>query len=479
MVLEQVVAGVLLVGVSALYWREHRRNQQLIQSAEAEQQQQQEKLSDLSRRFNDHAKDPVTGLLGFKLLEDRITQAIKDCARYKFVMGVMHVDIDNFQLINDAMGREAADQVLCEIGERLESCIRQVDSISRKNKDRFVVLLTQLARQETAVMVVQRMFQVLAEPIVVNNEQLSVTIGVGLSFYPTDGVTVADLSQHAEQALIKAKERGKNKYNFYQERLQNESQRELYLNNSMSSESCLNELDIVYQPIVNVAEQKIMCTEAQIVWNHPTVGKVSESELFMYAVQQGKLNEITLRTLKTATQKFMQWREVGLKTEMLAVSVALKQLEKTNFIYKISQTLQDNNFPPQSLLLEINHCDTPVSLDILEKSFNMLRYLGVKIAITDFGSGLFPLRYLNAFDVDYAKLDMSIISPVGGDEQSQRLAKAVVDFGAAMQIHLIASGVEEESQAEILKQLGIALQQGKLLGEPLSEQDMVGRMTSV
>lgn len=479
MLLLQVVTGLLLAGVGVLYWRERRRHQQLIQSAQAAQQQQQEKLTDLTRRVNDNAKDPVTGLLGFKLFEDRTTQAIKDCARYKFVMGVMQVDIDNFQLINDAMGRKASDQLLCEVGERLESCIRQVDSITRKSKDRFVVLLTQLARQETAVMVVQRIFRALSEPMVINNEQLSVTVGIGLSFYPTDGVTTGDLLQHAEQALIKAKERGKNKYNFYQERLQNESQRELHLNNSMSSGSCLNELDMVYQPIVNVAEQKIICSETQVVWNHPTVGRVSEHELFMYAVQQGKLNEITLHTLKIATQKFMQWQEVGVKPEMLAISVALKQLEKTNFIYKISQTLQDNSFPPQSLLLEINHCEMPVSLDILEKSFNMLRYLGVKISITDFGSGLFPLRYLNAFDVDFAKLDISIINPVNGDEQSQRLAKAVVDFGAAMQIRLIASGVEEESQAEILKQLGITLQQGKLLGEPLSEQDMVGRMTSV
>src|SRR5690606_3869517 len=172
---------------------------------------------------------------GWQVFEDRANQAIKECARYKFIMGVMYVDIDNFNLINEALGHESSNQVLCEVAERLETCIRQVDSISRQGKDTFVVLLTQLARQETAVIIVQRMLQALSEPFLVNDQQLSVTACVGLSFYPSDGVTVIDLMQHAEYAMLMAKTQGKNKYQFYQQRLQAESQRELQLHNSLSS----------------------------------------------------------------------------------------------------------------------------------------------------------------------------------------------------------------------------------------------------
>lgn len=242
MLVLQTITGLLLVVTAFLYWRERSRNQRLQRDTDASHEVQSKELTDLQKRVRVYAKDPVTGLLGWQVFEDRASQAIKECARYKFIMGVMYVDIDNFKLINEALGHEAANQLLCEVAERLETCIRQVDSISRQGKDTFVVLLTQLAKQETAVIIVQRMFQALSEPFVVNGQQLTVTMCAGLSFYPADGVTTIDLMQHAEYAMLMAKAGGKNTYQFHQQRLQAESQRELRLYNSLSSGAFLDEL---------------------------------------------------------------------------------------------------------------------------------------------------------------------------------------------------------------------------------------------
>lgn len=471
--------GFITIILTVLYIHARFRFYQYARSQRKEQAALQDELKALQQRMNLSTRDPVTQLLGWQLFEDRVNQGIKECARYQFIMGVLYVDIDNFKMINSAIGQEAANALLLETAERLQSCIRQVDSIARQGKDTFVIMLAQLAKQETAAIIIQRMLQALAQPFTVNDNALSVTVCIGAAFYPADGLTAAALMQNAEYAMLLAKSRGKQRYQFYQENLHADSQRELAVYNSLSSDLFLDELKVFYQPVMNVEQQAMFCVDTHIVWKHPVLGEISAEELFIHADKQNKLNKITERVFALACCEFQRWRQIGLKAQTFAIPVWLKQLESTPFVYRLSQIMQEHKIQPSWVMLEIHESRTPVSLDILEKSFNMLKYLGVNIAIDHFGSGSFSLRYLKLFSVNYLKLDSAMIGDIVENDATRVIVKAITLFAATLSLEVIASGVESQDQASVLLELGVSLMQGKLLSEPLSDTEMAGKMTNV
>lgn len=442
-----------------------------------EQVYMQGEYNSLQTKFQYQSRDPVTRLAGWQLFEDRVNQGIKECARYQFLMGILYVDIDNFKLINKAMGYEAGNALLLETAERLQQCIRQVDSITRQGKDTFVIQLSQLARQETAAIIIQRMLQSLAQPYIINGNSLTITACIGASFYPNDGVTTGELMHNAEFAMLLAKGCGKQHYEFYQKSVQTDSQRELGLYNSLSSESFLDELVLMYQPVMNVAQQSLFCVDTLVTWRHPAYGSISAEELFLFADKQRKLNKITERLLIEGCKKIHHWRTIGLNPQLLGIPVWLKQLENTQFIYRMSQILQEQKLDPALIVLELQECAAPVSLDILEKSFNMLKYLGVKIAVDKYGSGVFALRYFKIFSIDFLKLDPFLISDIVQNEQTRLIVKAIAVFAEAMLLNVIAEGVESQEQAQVLQESGINLQQGQLLGAYLSEPEKTDKMT--
>lgn len=479
MVTALVLSSLLSVALAALYIHAHYGFSLSERRHIADNAALQAQIKTLQEKLAINAQDPVTQLLGWQLFEDRVNQAIKESARYQFIMGVLYIDIDDFKLINSALGFEAANGLLLETAERLQTCIRQVDSISRAGKDTFVILLAQLAKQETAAIIIQRILQVLSQPYQINGQTLTITVCIGAAFYPNDGVTVGEITHHAEYAMLQAKTRGKHTYQFHQEQLQSNSQRELLLYNSISSEMFLDELHLVYQPIVHKENQKLCVAEAQVIWKHPVLGDISCEELMQLADKHRKLNKLTEAILTKACRQFQEWRAMGLKPELLGVPIWLKQLENTQFIYRLSQIIQDLKMQPAWLLLAIKESQSSISLDILEKSFNMLQYLGIRIAIDHFGSGAFSLRCLKVFSVQYLKLDPAMVMDVVENERARALVKAVIAFANTLNLSVIASGVEEKGQANVLSELGIDLMQGRLLGQPLSESEMTGRMLNV
>jgi diguanylate cyclase (GGDEF)-like protein len=474
-----IVFGLFTLIFAILYMRASFRLRQLVKAQGDERLKLQAEMNALQKKISANSVDPVTHLLGWQVFEDRISQSIKECARYKFIMGVMYIDIDGFKLINEAMGEDVGNALLFQVGERLQSCIRQVDSISRKSKDTFVVLLAQLAKQETAAIIIQRMLQMMAHSFEVKGHKLTITACIGVAFYPGDGLTANALTNHAESAMRQAKLRGKNTYQFYQEQLQADSQRELSIYNSLSSDMFLDELKLFYQPIMDIETQQMVCAETQIVWQHTTLGEISGEELFAYADKHRKLNKITERALEQACKQFLEWRTLGLKPQMLGVPVLLQQLEHPQLVYRLSQIMQEMKMDPTWLMLEIRESAVPVSLDILEKSFNMLHYMKVKIAVDRFGSGSFSLRYLKMFAVDYLKLDRALFIDIVENEQSRAMVKSLVAFANMLSISVIATGVDTEAQVAVLKEIGIALMQGQLLSAPLSESEMADKMTTV
>ena len=447
-----------------------------LKKAKEIEQRAQDEINLLQNKLRHTFEDPVTSLLGWQLFEDRLNQSIKESLRYQLTLGVMFVDIDDFKVINDALSYEIGDGLLQEVALRLQSCIRQVDSVSRFTKDTFVILLTQLGKPETVAVVAQRIQQSLAQPFQIKGKELYITASIGISIYPTDGPDATTLFRNADYALHLAKEQGKHSYQFYQEHMHIKSQRELAITISLSRESIFQEFVLYYQPIVNIKDEGIFCMDALLHWQHPDLGLIGPQELFSFAEKQRNLNIISEWLLQNACKQFLHWRSLGFYPKYVGISVSLKQLENSHFIYRISQLLQDMEFKPEWVLLEIKETFAHLSLEVLEKAFNMLKYLGVKIAIDDFGCGPFSLYHLKNFDINYLKLDSSFVKDITTNPHTVALVKSVIFLAKSMSMELIIQGIESEEQKAVLKELDCIFMQGKLLGEPLSEPEMTAKM---
>jgi len=439
-------------------------------------QQLEETLQSLQDKLHHINEDPITHALGRPLFEDRLGQTINECERYNLILGVFCVDIDNFNRINQALGHEVGDLLLQEVASRLQGCIRKVDSLSRFGNDTFVVLLSQLAKPEAAAIVAQRILESLGLLFQIKEHEFYITVSIGIALFPTDGSDVQTLLYSANHAMRLAKEKAHHSYQFFQARMQTDSQRELILLTGINSESCLHEFELYYHPIVNIETKTVVCMDVLLQWRHPTLGLVGFDELMRLAMKQQKANAITEWLLRAACQQFMEWGTRGFNPQMLGLPLAIRQLENSRFIYHLSQIMQTLQFKPEWLLLEIKESVQSVSFDILEKAFNMLSYLGVSIAIEHFGVGAFSLQQLKKFPIHYLKLDGSLIEDILQQPQTTSLVNAVAMLANSLAMQLIIDGVKSQAELALLKESGCTIMQGQLFGGAMSEQDVMNKL---
>lgn len=428
--------------------------------------------NELQKKLDQAVVDSVTNLLSWQLFEDRLNLSLKESIRYQFTLAVMFIDLDDFKVINNALGFEVGDTLLREVANRLQQCIRQVDSLSRFSKDTFAVILPQLGKPETAAIVAQRMLQAIDKPFMIGSHELYINICIGIAIFPTDASDITSLLRAAEHALNLAKNKGKQTYQFYQERMTVNSKRELAFSTGLHKETLNQELMVYFQPIIETNSKEIFCMEAQLHWQHNELGLVDPQELAHYATRQGRMNSITEWLFNSACRQFIYWQSIGFIPQTLSVTLHMKQLENTNFIYKISQILQETNFDPKKLILNIIASDSRLNAEAMEKAFNMLNYLGVQLCIDHFGTGLFSLCDLKTYIVQYIKLDPALISDVPSSNQATTLLKSILKMADDMNIDVIVSAVQTEEQATYLKSLGCHLLQGKYIGEAVTEKEV-------
>ena len=454
------------------------KTQSELLTLQIHEKQLQQQLSALQAQSRHLFEDPVTQVLGWKLFEDRLSQSIKESARYQFTPAVLLVEIDRFKVINHALNTTLSHALLKEAAHRLQSCVRQVDSISRFKEETFIILLAQLVRPETIAIVAERILQAFAKPFQIQNHELLVSVYIGIAIYPSDGQEAMDLINNADHALNVLKEKGKQGYQFYQENMQIKNKREWEVYASLSRESFFQELALFYQPIMNVADESIFAMDALLYWQHPHLGIIAPRELFHYGEKQHKLNMISEWLLKEACQQFLHWRSLGFCPAYLAIPILARQLENSHFIYQVSQILQQLEFNPAWLLLEIREDFTQLSIDTLEKAFNMLKYMGVKIALDDVGSRFFSLYYLKYITVHFFKLDSFLIEDMPHNPKAVELIKSIIFLANNMGVEMIIQGIDSEEQIALLKNLGCSLMQGHLLGAPLSDAEVKMKMVT-
>ncbi len=432
----------------------------------AERTAELEEAKARAQHLADH--DALTGLPNRRLLEDRLTQALALSHRNRKASAVMFVDIDRFKTINDSLGHAVGDALLKEVAGRLVTQLREGDTICRIGGDEFVVVLPEVKRSSDVAHVAQKVIEQLSLPVTVEERELVVTCSIGIAVYPEDGRDAESLIRNADAAMYHAKELGRANYQFFTEQMNQAASRRLQLEGDLRRAVGKGELRVHYQPIVDAASGRIAAHEALARWQHPKRGLVHPSEFIQLAEETGIILKIGEWVLAEACRWaiFIGARSHESGGLQIAVNLSARQFNDPQLPKVVARALKETGLPPRLLELEITESTAMQQTDVTLRTLKRLKALGVSIAIDDFGTGYSSLSYLRRFPVDKVKIDRSFVSELPQDRDQGAIVAAIVALAHALQIQVVAEGVETEAQRAFLRSCGCDFIQGYLVGKP-------------
>jgi diguanylate cyclase (GGDEF)-like protein len=410
----------------------------------------------------------LTGLPNRRLLEDRLTQALALSYRNQQNTAVMFVDLDRFKTINDSLGHAVGDALLKEVASRLVKQLRIGDTICRIGGDEFVVVLPEVKRSSDVAHVAQKVIEQLSQPVVIEERELLVSCSIGISVYPDDGRDAESLIRNADAAMYHAKELGRANYQFFTEQMNQAASRRLNLESDLRRAISRDELRVHYQPIVEAASGRVAAHEALVRWQHPERGLVHPAEFIQLAEETGQILKIGEWILGEACRwtTFIGARSHDGGDLQIAVNLSARQFNDPQLPKIVARVLRETGLPPRLLELEITESTAMRETDAALRTLQRLKQIGVSIAIDDFGTGYSSLSYLRRFPVDKVKIDRSFVAELPADRDQGAIVSAIVALAHALQIQVVAEGVETEEQREFLRSCGCDFIQGYLTGKP-------------
>jgi diguanylate cyclase (GGDEF)-like protein/PAS domain S-box-containing protein len=394
--------------------------------------------------------DALTGLPNRLLFRDRVVTAITQARRNKRAIAVMYLDLDHFKLVNDGLGHSVGDVLLSEVAQRLQSCIRASDTISRLGGDEFTILLNDVPDSDAAAGVARKILQSFARSFRVDSHELFVTASIGISLFPNDGEDVETLLKCADSAMYRAKELGRNQMQLFTASMNERYVRRLALEQSLHRALERDELEVYYQPIFDRARRRIDSVEALVRWNHPTRGVVLPADFIALAEDTGLIVPMGEAILHTVARQIRQWRDAGLPLKV-SVNISAPQFQQPNFAGSIASALMENGVPATALQLELTETLAVQNIDMTMNVLRDLRALGVSIAIDDFGTGQSSLVYLKRFPIDVVKIDQAFVRDAPSDDSTAAIVSYVINLAHTLRLGVVAEGVETEEQFAFLK----------------------------
>ena len=416
-----------------------------------------------ARHLADH--DVLTGLPNRRLLEDRLTQALALSYRNRKQTAVMFVDLDRFKAVNDSLGHAVGDILLKEVAQRLVRQLRVGDTICRIGGDEFVVVLPELKRSADAAQVAQKVLEQLSQPFMVEERELIVTPSIGIAVFPDDGRDAETLIRNSDAAMYHAKELGRANYQFFTAEMNQAASRRLALEADLRRALGKDELRVYYQPIVDAKTGLIAAHEALARWQHPERGLVEPGEFIQLAEESGMILKLGEWVLRQACR----WATfIGVERGLpVSVNLSPRQFNDPKLVHTVAAALRETGLPARLLQLEITESTAMQYTDVTLATLNRLKALGVSIAIDDFGTGYSSLSYLKRFPVDLLKIDRSFTNELPADADQCAIVSAIVALAHALELRVIAEGVESEEQRAFLGSCACDFIQGHLTGAPL------------
>ncbi|GMQ83899.1 MAG: hypothetical protein BMS9Abin06_0645 [Gammaproteobacteria bacterium] len=416
--------------------------------------------------------DALTTLPNRVLFTDRLEQSLARAHWHDRAVAVLFLDLDRFKVINDTLGHDVGDRALQALSERLNGCVREGDTVARLGGDEFAIVLEDVAMANDVAPTARKMLDILSQPFQLDEHEFILTTSIGISLFPIDGKDTQTLLKHADIAMYRAKEQGRNTYQFYSADMSAKAFERMSLETNLRHALERDEFVLYYQPQQNLADGRIFGVEALLRWQHPDLGLVGPVEFIPLLEETGLIIPVGEWVLHTACLQARAWADSGLKPLRLSVNLSGRQTNNSNFIATVEQVLKDSKLDPALLELEMTESILMHNMQTTITTLETVSKMGVRLAIDDFGTGYSSLSYLKRFPIDTLKIDRSFIHDLTQDPDDATLVEAIIVMGRALNLNVIAEGVETEAQVEFLRTHHCDSIQGFLISKPKPAQEL-------
>jgi diguanylate cyclase (GGDEF)-like protein len=421
--------------------------------------------------------DALTDLGNRAIFTEQLGRALSRVSRYGRGLAVLFVDIDRFKVVNDTLGHTAGDRMLQECARRLRDCLRGSDTVARLGGDEFVVMAEDFSGPRDAIAVAQKILASLGRPLVLEGQELIPSASIGIAIAPDDGADVEMLLKNADIAMYRAKDQGRNNYQFYSSQMNKHTFERLAMESSLRKATERGEFLLHYQPKLHLETGAISGVEALVRWRHPDLGMVSPAQFIPLAEETGLIVEIGEWVLRTACEQGRTWREAGLPPFRIAVNLSARQFAQKHLLSDVARIMDETGIPADSLEFEITESLVMQNPEHATQMLNKLRGMGITLSLDDFGTGYSSLGYLKRFPINCVKVDRSFIKDIPNDKDDMAITRGVIALGHSLRLKVVAEGVETREQQDFLHENGCDEMQGFLFSKPLIAEDVTKLLT--
>ncbi|MFM2129980.1 MAG: hypothetical protein RL477_1526, partial [Pseudomonadota bacterium] len=398
--------------------------------------------------------DTLTQLPNRELLLDRLTQSIAAATRQQTMVALLLLDLDRFKLVNDTMGHAFGDKLLCEVAARMQTCIRESDTLARLGGDEFVVVLTNIKGAQDAAKVASKITRDLGKPFVIEGHEVFVTASIGISLFPNDGLDKNSLITNADVAMYRAKEEGRNHFQFYTFGMNATTVERLTLENDLRRALERDELLLYYQPQMNCVDGRLVGCEALVRWQHPELGLVPPARFIPIAEENGLIVQIGEWVLREACRQNKAWIDGGAQPMIVSVNLSSRQFHQESMLKTVTEALDRSRLEARHLALEITESSLMHDPDDAVVTLCLLHNMGVSISIDDFGTGYSSLGHLKRFPLNSLKIDRAFVNDITENPEDAAIVRAILAMAHSLRLKVVAEGVETEKQLKFLREIG-------------------------
>ncbi len=412
-------------------------------------------------------RDSLTNLPNRLLFADRLEQAIVRSERSRTSMALMLVDIDDFKLVNDSFGHDAGDKLIKAVGDLIAKSLRRADTIARLGGDEFAVIIEGIDGPEDAISIADNLTTILEHNVRLDDQETYTSASIGIAVYPEDGKDARTLLKNADTAMFRAKENGRHCFQFYKPEMSVNAMERLDLENNLKAAFEDDEYLIHYQPVIDIHKNEIVGVEALLRWHHPEKGMIQPADFVSVVEDCGLIVALGEWMIFSICKQISLWQESGLKHQQVSINLAPRQFKEQDLVAVFTQAIAENNIDASSLSVEVTERTLIDNIGEVEGTLKKLRAMGMQVMLDDFGTGYASLAYLKDFPVDVVKIDRVFVTGIPDSKEDSAIVEAIAGLTRGLKLRLLAEGVENDRQLDMLKSVGCQFAQGYYWSKPL------------